>query len=491
MGRVGPGGGVEVARRLAVPRVLDIGYHCQPLPPGVREPFEPGAAFDMTETARAFHASPAQVRVFLGGLNSTKTHTVARAALFAGFRNLGECGLVVEPTASLLRVVWYPAFSKALQESGLEEGRDWIYLETKGEFRVFGGGMEGVGRGFTVICRSGDAWSRIVGMNAAWCVIDEPAEMVAEAVRKAFERVRRGTEEKMVVGTPDPGSWVPDWRLQHADDPTFAWFQGSTMENPYVTQAYIDERVRTLSEEAARAYLYGECVEMSSGRAYRGFVAEPYPAGNLYPWKYDPSRPVILCCDNNRDPLCAVMVQRDGDRFHVFAEVFIRDGSFRELAEAVAVKLHREAPAGFILDGDSELRGRVSDEKSDWGDYYSIRQHLRRVFQGDYRVALKARKANPLVVDRLRAHNAALCDVAGTRRLLFDPSVERTIADHLRVQQDENGQIVKPKSGGRAKGVSKDLTHLSDALGYHVENVRPAGRPRRGPVAIGVVGPGG
>lgn len=444
-----------------------IGYQRRPLPDGVRAPWKPGDLFALTETARKFHASRALLKAMLGGFGSAKTTTLCAEAIFAGFENLGHSGVLFEPTFPLVRDALRPSMDERLEEFGLKRGRDWTYSITDSTWRVLGGAARG---GFDILGRPASEWERIVGMNLAWAGLDEPARMPREALTAARARVRVGPVRRVfLTGTPDPGSWVSKWAQRPPAGAVI--LHASTTENPYISQDYLDMLAQEYDAKALGAYLRGEIVSLSGG-AYHAFSGAAWPAGNVGACAYDPSLPLYVACDNNRDPLVAVLCQRVGNVLRVFGEVFLRGGSWSALAEAIHARLGGKPPAGIVLHGDAVLRGAIDNEMTDWGAFASIRDHLRRVFGSDVRISMRAPKANPLELNRLETANAHLCSSKGERRVMIDPCCSELLADLREMETDEEGRLRKP---GRSKGVDRDRSHLSDALGYLLHAEWPAG----------------
>lgn len=444
-----------------------IGYPRRPLPDDVRAPWEPGDLFALTDTARRFHASRALLKAMLGGFGSAKTTTLCAEAIFAGFENLGHSGVLFEPTFPLVRDALRPSMDERLTEFGLRRGTDWTYSITDSTWRVLGGAERG---GFSILGRAASEWERIVGMNLAWAGLDEPARMPREALTAARARVRVGPVRRVfLTGTPDPGSWVSKWAQRPPSGA--AIFHAATTENPYIAQDYLDMLAQEYDAKALDAYLRGQIVSLTGG-AYHAFSNDPWPAGNVGACAYDASLPLYVACDNNRDPLVAVLAHRVGNVLRVFSEVFLRGGSWSALSEAIHARCGGVAPAGIILHGDAVLRGAIDNEMTDWGAFASIRDHLRRVFGKDVRIAMRAPKANPLELNRLETANAHLCTSRGERRVMVDPRCVELLADMREMETDEEGRLRKP---GRAKGVDRDRSHLSDALGYLLHAEWPAG----------------
>lgn len=437
-------------------RERSIGYPALTLPEWVRPPFQPGTPFACTEAARQFHRSTDRIKAMIGGLGSSKTVTLCAEGIFAGFANLGCVGALFEPTFPLVRDVLKPSLEQRLEAFGLRRGRDWTLNTTEWAWRVLGGADRG---GFTILGRAAgrDSFERIIGLNLGWAGLDEPAECPREALAMIRTRVRdpRARAPRVfMTGTPNPGTWVSAWIRNPSEGARI--ITASTDGNPWIEQAYLDSLTEDFDPKALEAYRHGKAVSLT-GNAYHAFHKADWPDGNLQRITYDPTRPVILSLDNNRDPLCAGLWQQDGKHVDEFAEVTLRGGSWGALAEAVHQRMGGRAPAGLTLCGDAVLRGTIRDEESDWGGYQSVAEQLGRLFPG-LRCQLRVPKANPLVVTRLETHNRLLVNAKCERRMRIDPSCKEMILDLEEVALD--------KDGGLDKRSDKARTHHADHAGY-------------------------
>lgn len=341
-----------------------IGYPVLNLPADVRQPWSPGQEWDMTEAARSFHREPhrwkgIRVKAMSGGFGGSKTVTFTAEGIFCGFRNPGQTGVLLEPTFPLVRDALAPALNQRLEDFGLVRNVDWTFSKSEWIWRVLGGAEDG---GFTILARSGTEWERIIAMNLAWIGLDEPGRMPREAFTMSRTRVRVGVaQEVFLTGTPDIGSWYASLIAEPPEGMEI--FTAPTSGNPWIEQSYIDAMRQEFDAKSLEAYLEGKPVALT-GNAYHAFTEAEFPDGNMRPWTYDPERPVVLDCDNNRDPLAAVLAQEDGRLLCYFDAVALRGGSWAGLAESVHAKLGGKPPKGFILGGDAVLRGAVVDSNT-------------------------------------------------------------------------------------------------------------------------------
>lgn len=215
------------------------------------------------------------------------------------------------------------------------------------------------------------------------------------------------------------------------------------------------------------------------GRAYYGHTdANLAPEGGA---RYDPSLPLVLCFDFNREPgVCAYVQElppsslpwlarpqrRAPTVTTVVGEVFIKRGSnTRKVCERIIADWAGVHQGDVLLHGDPAGGAKTSQgvAGSDWD---IILDTLRPIFGSKLRPRW-ARSA-PLVRARLNSMNARLSAADGSVGLVLDPQkCPMTTRDLEGVASSAKEDIVKEKGS--------QLTHISDALGYYVHEVYPCG----------------
>jgi hypothetical protein len=123
--------------------------------------------------------------------------------------------------------------------------------------------------------------------------------------------------------------------------------------------------------------------------------------------------------------------------------------------------------------GDAAGGSRQTAGKS---DYQIVREFFRTApeFNATYHVPA----ANPAVRDRINAMNSKLLNAAAYVGLVVDPKCKGLVKDMEQVawKADNNGNMT-----GDIDKSNKELTHVSDALGYLIEaeyGLRETGGPR-------------
>ena len=102
-----------------------------------------------------------------------------------------------------------------------------------------------------------------------------------------------------------------------------------------------------------------------------------------------------------------------------------------------------------------DATGRAKHSSARFSDIDILRRHFK----------VMVKHINPLVVNRVNAMNKVLQD-----NLIIDPSCQDLINDFERTVNKPNTREIDKSN--------KELTHLTDALGYSVEWEYPVGKPK-------------
>lgn len=195
---------------------------------------------------------------------------------------------------------------------------------------------------------------------------------------------------------------------------------------------------------------------------------------------------LFVSMDFNVDPMCAVIGQyershiRMMERCEVLEEIILPDSNTQAMMERIILEL-RKYRRGYTLSvefyGDAAGTQRSSQsQKTNW---QIVADNLR--LDASIHFKFLRRKANPMIVDRVNAVNTMLKSADGTSRLfIHDLKCQELIKDFNKVKWDQD-------SSGNSTGLldksDKKRTHISDALGYHIEynfGLRTRSGERRG-----------
>jgi hypothetical protein len=192
-------------------------------------------------------------------------------------------------------------------------------------------------------------------------------------------------------------------------------------------------------------------VNIQAGAVYTAFDRQR----NVVDVNLDRYLPLFWTLDFNVDPMCSLVVQRDGDEIRVLDEIVLRRASTLNACEEFQSRFPNHQ-AGLVVYGDA-TGGRL--QTAGTNDYKIVSDFLRR--EGYERVHLKIPPANPMVRDRVQLVNSQLLSASGESHLIISPRCRELIKDFEEVTYIPDSVVIDKDKDPRR-------THLSDALGYLV-----------------------
>ena len=243
----------------------------------------------------------------------------------------------------------------------------------------------------------------------------------------------------------------------------FHWFSEDILPPEEIAEAKNDLDPLTYRQEYR-----GEFVTFA-GLAYYGWSEEN--ALKLDRPKYDPNRPLMLCFDFNVSPGVCAAIQEFDDATYVVGEVYIPQYSNTPMVCEKAKSLwaaRQAAPVHLYGDASGGAKGTAKVAGSDW-------DLIRASFEGAWKGGFVSRvqRANPPVRSRVNSVNTRLCNANMQRRLFVDarraPNVIKDF-EGVKIIEGSNGEIDKsdPK-----------FTHITDAIGYYIDQAHPCGGSHR------------
>lgn len=319
-----------------------------------------------------------------------------------------------------------------------------------------------------------DKPQRIEGRALDGIVIDEYADMKAHVwgshVRPALSTIGRHGWA-WLIGVPEGRNHYCDlYREARAgDDPEwdgFTWTSAEVCDPREVESARRSLDEKTFNRE------YNASFEGYEGKAYYAFDPDVHAVERMV---YDPTLPLLLGWDFNRNPGTATVSQHleypganpdvDDIVLAVIGEVHIPEHSTTPaVCRRIAADWGRHQRE-VICYGDASggAKGSAKVEGSDWD---LIRKHLGPVFGA--RLKFKVPKANGPVRSRVNAVNSMFRTADGRIRLLVDPlGAPKTAEDFEKVVTLKGG------AGDLDKDKTPEYSHLSDGLGYLVVREHP------------------
>ena len=339
---------------------------------------------------------------------------------------------------------------------------------------------------------------RVVGMDKPqrvegrpidkfWC--DEMADMKPNVwdrhIRPALSTPDR-PGSAWFFGVPRPSSQfkeLADIARDPKNQPEWSYFHWRSIEvcDPHEVEAAkrtLDPLIFAQEYEAERVNF--------AGRAYYQFDRAVHAQHQL---PYDKTKKLIVSLDFNNAPGVACVMQEGvpprsalvalGDKVAtsctlVIGEVWIKQHSNSDLVANKIAHDWKDHEGQVELHGDAS-GGQHHSSSVNGSDWDIVERSLRRTFGGRLRVAHPS--ANPPVRSRVNAVNARLMAADGVVRLLVSPTAAPHVAESL------DGMLVLEGTAGELdKSPPDHHSHMTDALGYYVEQRFPVS-----PLATGTI----
>jgi hypothetical protein len=263
---------------------------------------------------------------------------------------------------------------------------------------------------------------------------------------------RQGVPKRQGVGAKEFNDFCD--RAAKGESPDTAFFTWKSSD--ILTPAQLAYARENLDAKDYREQ-YEACRETAGGGVFHAFDEQQ----SVRPVTYDPAKQIIVGSDFNVDPMAWVICHKIDNRLEVFDEIWIRDTNTVKTLDILWARYGQNHKGGWAFYGDAAGQQRKTSAQE--SDYELIRTDPRFLKAGRQ---VYYPRANPGVENRFASTNALLCNAAGQRRLYVDPRCKRLI-------DDLKARHYKP--GTREVQDSKDLGHITDALGYAVHWLYPVG----------------
>tara|TARA_Y100001951_G_C11284961_1_gene268027 strand:- start:512 stop:1783 length:1272 start_codon:yes stop_codon:yes gene_type:complete len=388
-----------------------------------------------------FLTSDKPINGYIGGFGSGKTYVFLRKTLYNLLDKKNESGLsngwIVYPTYDLAEELFVQPFKELLEQIEMP----YEYNQAKHRFTTPAGNVK--------IYQLQKA-QRIVGSELTFIGFDEfdieSYKNCDVAFKKAIGRMR-GSEncEIYIVSSPEGYHYLYKIFVEEDNEDRF-YVRGKTTDNKYLPKNYIKLLESNYDDRMLKGYRDGLFQNFQQGQTYYCWNRDK----NIREYKYDPTLPIHIGNDQNVDPMCSVLFQVHSiePTIRIFDEVVIRHSGGNELlTERMCREIKRRYPnsRGFYIYPDASSRARkTSSRRTDF-------QIMKDEFEGIGEVLIERR--NPPVVDRVNLVNKMM------ESLIVDPSCKIMIRDFDQVTN-------KPNTREIDKGSNKELSHISDALGY-------------------------
>jgi len=383
---------------------------------------------------------------FVGGFGCGKSRTMCAWSTLLCMDNPGELGVMFAPTGPLVRDVVIRSLEDFLEHYGIEHEYRASPLP---EFTLH------LPTGpATILCRSMENWSRIIGLNCAWICADEidtsKVEIAQRAVDKFLGRLRAGNRRQLgLFSTPEGFGLLYELFHEQGHKPDRAMYKGRTADNPHLPPDFLDAMRENYSPALFKSYTEGEFCLLTQAAVYPEYKRDLNASDIDRPSEGDTC---WLGVDFNVDRCWVVCCLQRGDGIHVFHEMIARDtpGVIEKILERFTPWVEHNQLI-VCPDASSQSRSTKNAGISDFG--LMKRAGLR----------LQTQSANPFIRDRVLSVNVQILNAAGERRLFVHPSCKGVIKGLEQQAYDKATQQPMKGDGGEL-----DLSGQMDALGYAV-----------------------
>ena len=396
--------------------------------------------------------STTKILGLVSGFGAGKTFAVARKAVMLAMANPGCDGIVTEPNFPLLTQILIPELKDALEYFG-------IRYEFKAGESIFYCIIEG--KETRIIAKSMEGYERLIGINAAWVVMDEfdtaKTELAYNAYIKLLGRIRVGTVRQMVIVSTPEGYRAMYRIFVEEEGEGKKLIRAKTTDNYHLPQDYIDTMRSQYPAELIEAYLNGEFTNLTSGTVYTQYDRTLNDTGA----QDDGQSDIHIGIDFNVGAMSAVAcLVKDNCVYAVDEYIGLFDTP--ELVETLEAK-YAGRKVFVYPDAAGDARKSVQANTSD----------IKLLRQAGFTV--RADTKNPAIMDRVNGLNTLFCNAQGIRRSFVNTIRCPKLTKALEQQAyDENTQMPDKKNGHDNNGI--------DALGYLVAKLFPLKFTRRKPI---------
>ena len=342
------------------------------------------------------------------GYGAGKTRSLCAMALKLMAQNVGFIGAILEPTGPLLRDIWQTDFDQFLEHYEIPYSfrasplPEYVVHLKEGDCKL--------------LCRSFENWSRIIGLNLAFCLADEidvvSPSICDRAFPKILGRLRAGNVRQFcAASTPEGFRWLYNtFGTDEAKERTDRQLiKMRTQDNPHLPSDFIERMQANYDPSMLQAYLNGEFINLTTGQVYSRFTREQ----NVTNIKPDIGlEPLRIGIDFNIQNTNAVIGIVQDQKLLIFDEVVAAYDT-----DALAQTIKSRYPMNKIYVYPDASGGNRSTNATQTDIEILSR----------YGFSNQSPRSNPPVRDRVASVQALLCNGKGESRLQIHASCRKLI----------------------------------------------------------------
>jgi hypothetical protein len=376
-------------------------------------------------------------KVIVAGRRWGKTH-YARTAIIKKAQVPDRLIWYIAPTYPMAKDIMWPALLDAIP-------RDWIRKVNETRLLIV------LKNGTRIVCKGADNPDSLRGVGLHFVVLDEYQDMDPQLWVTVIRPTLATTGgEATFIGTPKAFNVLHREFLRGQDPENRAkrrWmsWQFRTIDSPFIPLEEIEQARRDMDERSFRQELEAS-FESMGGRVYYPFDRNIH----VQDLKFDPSRPLWVGQDFNRDPMSSVIMQpMENGMVHVIDEIVLRNSSTEEVVSEIERRYWRHMHRTAIFPDPAGAYSQHARGETDL-DIFRERGYMR----------IYHRRKHPKVADRVNCVNRLLRSADGSVKLLIDRKCKHLITSlEQTIYKEESREVDK----------AQGLEHSGDALGYPVE----------------------
>mgnify|MGYP003147606072 FL=1 len=392
---------------------------------------------DLHPQQQLFFDNQTEIVGLSAGYGAGKTRSLCAMALKLAAQNIGYIGAILEPTGPLIRDIWQTDFDQFLEHYEIPYSfrasplPEYVIHLKEGDCKL--------------LCRSFENWSRIIGLNLAFCLADEIDVVSPTICEKAFPkilgRLRAGNVRQFcAASTPEGFRWLyQTFGTDEAKERTDRQLiKMRTQDNPHLPEDFIERMQANYDPSMLQAYLNGEFINLTTGQVYDRFTRENNVTNVMPEIGLEPLR---IGLDFNIGNMNAVIGIIQDQKLLIFDEISgVHD------TDALAQTIKSRYPMNKIYIYPDASGGNRSTNSS---------QTDIAILQS-YGFSNQSPRSNPPIRDRVSSVQALLCNGKGETRLHIHASCRKLIESMELQSYNDKGEPDK-ESG---------YDHMADSLGY-------------------------
>ena len=392
---------------------------------------------DLHPQQQLFFDNQTEIVGLSAGYGAGKTRSLCAMALKLAAQNIGYIGAILEPTGPLIRDIWQTDFDQFLEHYEIPYSfrasplPEYVIHLKEGDCKL--------------LCRSFENWSRIIGLNLAFCLADEIDVVSPTICEKAFPkilgRLRAGNVRQFcAASTPEGFRWLyQTFGTDEAKERTDRQLiKMRTQDNPHLPEDFIERMQANYDPSMLQAYLNGEFINLTTGQVYDRFTREKNVTNVMPEIGLEPLR---IGLDFNIGNMNAVIGIIQDQKLLIFDEISgVHD------TDALAQTIKSRYPMNKIYIYPDASGGNRSTNSS---------QTDIAILQS-YGFSNQSPRSNPPIRDRVSSVQALLCNGKGETRLHIHASCRKLIESMELQSYNDKGEPDK-ESG---------YDHMADSLGY-------------------------